>query len=303
MKNEVWTEKYRPKKISEIVGIDQKLFNTYISEPNKMPHLLLESRKPGTGKSSIGKVLINELKADNLFINASDDRKIEVIRDKIKRFAQTLSPYNAIKIVFLDECDGMLKASQEALRTIMDIYPTKFIITCNDINDIIEPIQSRCKGGIIHLQFPKREEIEEKLKYICHKEGVTISPPALKLIIEDNYPSIRDMINGLNRLYLQGNKNITEELVKGLRIAYAELYTMIREHKLLEARKIWVENGYPLKDVLKYFFTLYMKDPQGDVEEILGLFSESSYRMAAYADNDIVLTNFCDKLISLLKEE
>ena len=142
--NQVWTEKYRPKEWDGLICDFKEKFIRLLKEPKQMQHILLFSQKPGTGKTTIAKIIINQLKADNLQLNASDERKMEVIREKIKTFVKSMSSNPGVpRIVFLDECDGMLKASQEALRSLMEEYTdnAKFILTCNNIDKIIEPIQ------------------------------------------------------------------------------------------------------------------------------------------------------------------
>ena len=159
----IWTEKYRPKRVSEMVGDFKEKIIKYLEDPASIPHFLLYSKSPGTGKTTLAKAIINELelKRDSLVLNSSDDRKIDTIREKVKEFSMTKGTKPGIRrVVFLDEFDGMLKASQDALRNIMETYASNvfFILTCNNINKVIEPLQSRCLK--VAFTYPDKKEVK-----------------------------------------------------------------------------------------------------------------------------------------------
>ena len=297
--NETFIEKYRPKNIDNMVGIDKEFFRKIVNEPLKFPHILLYSTKPGTGKTSLSKVLIRELGADSLIMNASDERKIDDIRDKIKRFVETKSmKQNIPKIVLLDEVDGMLKASQEALRSLMENYPARFILTCNNIGDIIEPIQSRCQ--VINMQLPNKEEIIKKLKEICKLEELELEEDAYKLLCDKEYPSIRNMLNNLYLFKIKGYKKILVSDMNLIRNKYIDIYDLVLQNKLTLARKEWLENGYPLKEVLRYFFDQVMKDLPPAIEFIIDLIARTEISMRDNTDKDIIMFDFIIKFRKLI---
>ena len=181
----VWTEKHRPEKIAEVVGDFRDKVEKYLDKPDSIPHFLLYSKAPGTGKTSLAKAIIKQLDCDALYLNSSDDRKIDTIREKVKEFAMTMSSkVGKRRIVFMDEFDGMLKASQEALKNIMETYQKNviFILTANNIHKVIEPIQSRCQK--ICLASPNKNEIAQYLEYICKEEGMTCTPDGLKHLVD-----------------------------------------------------------------------------------------------------------------------
>ena len=148
----MWTEKYRPKQISEMVGDFKDKIRKYMESPATMQHLLLHSIVPGTGKTTLAKAIIEELGADKLVLNSSDDRKIEAVREKVNGFVRTKSSVPGMRrIVFMDEADGLTGAAQDALRNLMETYSENalFILTCNTLTKISDAIQSRC----VNIQF------------------------------------------------------------------------------------------------------------------------------------------------------
>lgn len=173
----LWTEKYRPKTLSEIVGQEHFVLDaeTWVAEEN-MPHLLI-SGVAGTGKTTasiaLAKDMLKENFTDNFFeINASDDRKLETVRTRIKEIARTVTMGTCpFKILLLDEMDGMTKDAQNALKRIMERYSSniRFIITCNDKHKIIHPLQSRCANYRFNLLDDK--VILDILLDIASKEG------------------------------------------------------------------------------------------------------------------------------------
>jgi replication factor C small subunit len=201
----MWTEKYRPTKVDELVGGFKDKIKKYLSEPNKMQHLLLSSVVPGTGKTSLAKVIINELGADRLVLNSSDDRKIETIREKVNGFVKTKSTQDGVRrIVFMDEADGLTNAAQDALRNLMETYSSNalFILTCNNARKISDAIRSRC----VAIQFanPDKEEIKTYLKHICESESLQYTDDGLDAVIDKNYPSIRNCVQVLQSLHTEG---------------------------------------------------------------------------------------------------
>src|SRR3989304_5210778 len=189
LKEEIWIEKYRPKKLDAIVGQVEviKRLKSYVQSRN-LPHLLF-SGPPGVGKTASAICVARELFGEdwgNNFteLNASDERGIDVVRTKIKNFARTAPLGDAeFKIIFLDEADALTSDAQSALRRTMEKYTTscRFILSCNYLSNIIEPIQSRCA----YYRFVPITSvaIKERIMYIVKEEGITLTDDGLEAIL------------------------------------------------------------------------------------------------------------------------
>ena len=205
----VWTEKYRPKTVKNLIGkeIREKILK-YLENPETMPNFIFVSKHAGTGKTSLAKAIINDLKCDKLILNSSDDRTLEVVRDKVKEFAKTKSLDGKKKCIFLDESDGLHYLAADALRNIMETYASNvfFILSCNALNKIPEPIQSRCTP--IHFSYPDKEEVKNYIIEICNFENIDYADEGVEELIKQHYPSIRNMV-----LVLQELKTLNQPLI------------------------------------------------------------------------------------------
>jgi replication factor C small subunit len=184
-------EKYRPKVIEDIIG-----FEPTFSIDEDMPHLLFYG-SAGTGKTTAAKAIVRMLNCDYIILNASEERGIQVVRDKIQVFAGTQSKDGNIKCVILDEADFLTQESQTALRNILESFSrnTRFILTCNYLQKIIDPIQSRCI--LIKFNDIKKEDVINRLEYICKTENIPYEKVALEKIVEYTGTDIRSSINKL----------------------------------------------------------------------------------------------------------
>jgi len=197
----IWTERYRPVKFSEIVGQDNiiKRVEALCNSMN-IPHMLFAG-PAGTGKSTLALVIVKELYKENwkenyLELNASDERGINVVREKVKNFARTKSIGNIpFKIIFLDEADALTPEAQQALRRTMENYSTtcRFLLSCNYSSKIIDPIQSRC--AIFKFKLLEKKDIEKVIVRIAEKENLLIKPDAVEILYEGCEGDCRRCIN------------------------------------------------------------------------------------------------------------
>ncbi len=300
MQNLIWTEKYRPTKYEDVKGIIPE--EIYKLEKN-LPHILLEG-PAGIGKTTLMKIIAQRIGSDVLLLNSSDERKIETVRDKIKMFAMTKSTKgeNKLKLVLLDEFDGMLPLAQQALRNIMETYSSncRFILTCNYGARVIEPIKSRC----IRITFDKitNEMILNRLKYICNCEKLQISDEILLLIIDKMNGDIRKCINKLQELSsLQ--RTITKNDIKKEELLLDDLFNLLKQKKFTEARKFLLDNNVDYDSlVLGLHQWIYKSDltSQQKIQSILNLCEVAKY-LNVVISKELLFAEFLIKEISILK--
>jgi replication factor C small subunit len=211
--NSIWTERYRPDTLEGYVGNDalKAKLQQYI-ETQDIPHLLFYGTA-GTGKTTAAKILVKNIECDYMFINASDERGIDTVRDKIKGFASTIG-FKPLKIVVLDEADFLGREAQPALRNMMEAYSatTRFILTANYIERIIDPLVSRTQ--VYKLTPPSKKEAAVRLSEILRNENVEYDKQTIAQIIHAYYPDIRKIINTAQLQTRDGKLHVTiEELI------------------------------------------------------------------------------------------
>jgi replication factor C small subunit len=193
----LWIEKYRSENLEQYIGNDavkDRIADCIAS--NDIPHFIFAGTA-GTGKTTLAKLIIKNIKCDYLYLNASDENGIDVIRDKVKGFAST-STFQPLKVVILDEADFLTQPAQAALRNLIEEYSmvTRFVLTCNYIERLIEPLQSRCE---IHVLKPPTKGAVAK--HICTNildvEGVKYELSDVALLVKEFYPDVRSIIKNL----------------------------------------------------------------------------------------------------------
>jgi len=208
----LWVEKYRPTKLDNYIGNDhlKSKVSVYL-ESGDIPHLLLFG-KAGTGKTTLAKLLVNNIDCDYLYINASDENSVDVVREKVKNFASTLG-FNDMKIIILDECDYITPNAQAALRNLMETFSKhcRFILTCNYVERIIDPIQSRCQS--FQIIPPDRKQVAQHLANILTNENIEYDIKDIVTIVNSGYPDIRRVINGSQRQVVNSKLVIDENTI------------------------------------------------------------------------------------------
>ncbi|MCC6025012.1 MAG: replication factor C small subunit [Desulfurococcaceae archaeon] len=312
----LWAEKYRPKSLDEVVNqreIVERL-KRFVAEKN-IPHMLFAG-PPGTGKTTIAHALAHDLYGENyrqymLELNASDERKIEVIRTKVKEFARSKVVGDVpFKIVLLDEADNMTSDAQQALRRLMELYSanTRFILTANYPSKIIEPIQSRC--AVFRFVPLKREDVVKRLMYICEQEKVVCREKALDVIYEISEGDMRRAINILQAAAALGEVN-EDAVYKVVGLAHPrevrEMLQLALSGNFVEARRklreLMINYGLSGVDIIKQIhreiFSPEVKIPDELKIMIADYAGEIQFRLVEGADDEIQLNAFLARLALL----
>jgi DNA polymerase III delta prime subunit len=230
--NQLFTEKYRPKNFDELILPDRVMSKF---KDGLVQNMLL-SGSPGTGKTSCAKAIVNQFDLPYLYINASTDTSVDVIRTRITDFCSTVSIMDKpgmFKVVILDEVDGVSDQFFKALRATMETFASnsRFIATCNYINKLPDPILSRFE--VINFDFDKEEENELTKKYIrrvydiCKAEEMTIEKDALVEFVRRNFPDLRSTLNKLQGFKTQGTNAITVDNVKKFNSVYKDVFELV----------------------------------------------------------------------------
>lgn len=207
IENSLWVEKYRPDTLEGYVGNEHILEKVKIYIENEdVPHLLLYGQA-GTGKTTLAKIITNQIDCDVMYINASDENNVDTVRDKIRGFASSMG-FRKWKVIILDESDYLTPNAQAALRNLMETFSrtTRFILTCNYVEKIIDPIQSRCQT--FGITPPSKKEVAIRLKDILDTEGVKYEVPDLAVLVNSGYPDIRRVLNAAQRQVIGGELKI-----------------------------------------------------------------------------------------------
>lgn len=296
MSNSLWVEKYRPDNLSEYIGSESFVDNVrdYINQQD-IPHLLLYG-KAGTGKTTAAKLLVKNIDCDYLYVNASDENSVDAIRFKIKAFAASAG-FNDLKVVILDESDFLTPNAQAALRNLMETYSqtTRFILTCNYVEKIIDPIQSRCQ--VFHVTIPTKTAAAKKVATIMMSENINYDLMDVKEIVENCYPDLRRVINTAQKCCIEGRLQLDKTSLINIDFKKQVLASICNNKSVTEIRQILADNA--TRDYSELFTYLYE-----NVEKISTLntgmlvlsIAEYQYKDSLVVDKEI---NFAALLVSL----
>jgi replication factor C small subunit len=265
---ELWTEKYRPNNIEGYVWRDEHQKNQVLSwiQEQSIPHLLL-SGSPGIGKTTMAKMLLNEMSIpefDILEINASRENSVDTIRDKIISFVQMI-PFGPFKVVLLDEADYLSLNAQAILRGVMETYATtsRFILTCNYPNKIIPALHSRCQQ--FHFEKIDQTEFTARVATILVEENVEFDLETLDNYVRVTYPDLRKCINLVQQNSTQGTLVQAKKDDASSADYRIEMVELFKKGKINEARKLLCSKARPeeMEDIYRWLYdniTLFGED-------------------------------------------
>ena len=294
---ELWTEKYRPQTLNAYVFKDDKQKQQVQEwvDNGAIPHLLF-SGAPGVGKTTLAKVLINELDVNDVDVlesNASRDGNLEVVRDKIIGFIETL-PFGEFKVVLLDEADYISPNAQAALRGVMEKFSdtARFILTCNYKNKIIPAIQSRCQG--FHIDKIDTEEYTARVRTVCVEESVKFDDATLDSYVKATYPDLRKCINLVQMNTVKGILGSPQEGDKATLDYRLEVVDLFKQGKFLEARELLCEQVAPeeMDNTFRWMYDnleLWSSTQQGQDDAVL-IIAKGLRNVPFVADQEINLS-------------
>ena len=304
IKNTLWVEKYRPSSLDSYIGNDhlRSKVKLYL-ESGDLPHLLLFGRA-GTGKTTLAKLLVNNIDCDYLYINASDENSVEVVRDKVKNFASTLG-FQEMKVIILDECDYITPNAQAALRNLMETFSKhcRFILTCNYVERIIDPIQSRCQS--FQIIPPDRKQVAVHLGNILTKENVTNEIEDIVTIVNGGYPDIRRVINAAQRQVVD-NKLVIDEGMS-IQSDYKNqvleiLKTQDKKNSFKNIRQLLADSKVTdFSDLFRLLFDTVDDWGRGHVAECILLLAQYQQSDAVVVDKEINIMAMFTEIIGKVK--
>ena len=256
---ELWTEKYRPRTVADYVFRDEEQraqVQGWINS-DTIPHLLF-SGAPGVGKTTLAKILINELEIDDydvLEINASRENSIDTIRDKITGFVQTM-PFGKFKVVLLDEADYISPNGQAALRGVMETYhaSARFILTCNYPSRVIPALHSRCQG--FHIEKVDQVEFTARMATVLVTEGVEFDLDTLDTYVKATYPDLRKCLNMCQMNSTDGNLVAPHGDEGGSQDWKVQAVDLFKQGRIIDARKLMCSSVRPeeMEDVFRWMY-------------------------------------------------
>ena len=290
-KHDLWVEAFRPSTLDGYIGNESLIEKAKIwIANNELPHLLLYGTA-GTGKTTLAKILANALDSQIMYINASDTNSVDTVREQISRFASSVG-FNRWKIVILDEFDFMTPNAMAALRNIMETYSksTRFILTCNYVEKVIDPIQSRCQ--VFAITPPSKTEVAKRLVTVLESEGIEYDIKDVVAIINSSYPDIRRAINAAqgsvrdNKLQLDKasaiQANYMSEILEVLKNpkdkkgAFTKIRQIIADSKVKDFTPLYRF----LYDNIDDFAT-------GSIASVILVIAETQYQDASVVDKEI----------------
>ena len=301
MSHSLWVEKYRPMDLSTYVGNEhlKEKVKVYL-ESEDVPHLLLFG-KAGTGKTTLAKIVVNNIDCDYMYINASDENKVDDVRNKIKTFASSVG-FKSLKVIILDECDYLTPNAQAALRNLMETFSKhcRFILTCNYVERIIDPIQSRCQS--YKVVPPSKKEVAQQMVNILKEENCQFELDDIALIVNAGYPDIRRVINSAQRQIIDGKLTIDTSSVIQNNYKLQLLEMLSNGSKLNDIRKLIADNS--ISDYSELFRLLYDEVDNygnGKQAECIMNIAEAQFQDVNVVDKEINFMSLIIRIMRILK--
>ena len=304
MSNTLWVEKYRPSTLENYIGNEHLTSKVkHYLETGDLPHLLLFG-KAGTGKTTLAKILVKNIECDYLYINASDENNVETVRTKVKEFASTIG-FKDMKVIILDECDYITPNAQAALRNLMETFSKncRFILTCNYVERIIDPIQSRCQS--FQIVPPDRKQVAQHLSNILDNENVKYKLENIVTIVNGGFPDLRRVINASQRQVVNGELVIDEGM--SIQNDYKNqvleiLKTQDKKNSFKNIRQLLADSKVTdFSDLFRLLFDTVDDWGRGHVAECILLLAQYQQSDAVVVDKEINIMAMFTEIIGKVK--
>ena len=301
----LWTEKYRSQDLSTYVGNEQikGTISKYL-EQNDIQNFIFYG-PAGTGKTTLAKLIVNNLNCDFLYINASDERGIDTIRDKVQGFSSVAS-FKPLKVVILDESDFLTIQAQASLRNIIETFArtTRFILTCNYIERIIDPLQSRCQ--VLKIVPPSKNDIAKHVFNVLKQEETEIEIEDLKLIVNQFYPDVRKMLNTLQMGAKDGQIVIDKTILVSSNYKNQILTELCKptSKSFNNIRQIIADSGVnDFEDLFRFLFDNIDKYASTNAGEVIIYIEEYQYHANFRIDKEINCCALISRILSAISKK
>ena len=299
--NTLLVEKYRPTTLEHYVGNEniKEVIQKYLNQ-NDIQNFIFYGGA-GTGKTTLAKLIVKKLDCDFLYLNASDENGIDTIRDKVKGFASTAS-FKGIKVVILDEADFITIQGQAALRNVIETFSrsTRFILTCNYIERIIDPIQSRCQ--VLKIVPPSKLDTAKHTAWVLDQEEISYETDDIKSIVNQYYPDLRKMLNTIQSSTINSKLLLDKDVLVSSNYMLSIIKELSTSKNWKNIRQIIADSGVTDFDELYRFLfdnsSKYASDREGSVAIIL---NEHLYQSNFRIDKEINIMSAISKIIEIIK--
>jgi len=293
-------ERYRPSTLENYVGNEQikSVIQNYLDQ-NDIQNFIFAGN-PGTGKTTLAKIIVNNLDCDYILINASDERGVDTIRDKVSAFASTAS-FKSIKVVILDEADFLTINAQASLRNVIEKFSrsTRFILTCNYVERMIDPLQSRCQ--VLKIVPPSKNEVAKHILRILEQEEIQYETQDVKALVQRCYPDLRKMLNLVQSSTVDGVLILDKDVIVQNNYMLSILKELSTGKNYTALRQILADSGVKeYEELYRYLFDNATKFAPGKEGSIAVILNTHLYQANFRIDKEINMASCLSQILETI---